>query len=369
MKIRRTLFAAIAFLTAAVAGAQTQPQVKNAQLETRAVSGNLESTMRGITSAQTAPLWVGYAAPMIQSKDGRRYSMCCGTWTNGERDCNPCALESSHGTNMTESDRPETGGGTVKLEGPAEMFVLLRVADHHVGRVVTLTDDCQADGGGLQVIWLTGVGPAESVALLAGIVTTADFGGRDIHEPADGALRAIAVHADASADKALASFVALDKPETLRSKTSFWLGNARGAAGVEALKRMAKNDPSQKVREQVTFALSQSSEKDALDELVRMAKEDQTAQVRGQALFWLAQKAGQRAVGAITEAIENDPDTEVKKKAVFALSQLPKDQGVPLMIQVASNNKNPAVRKQAMFWLGQSNDPRALAFFEQILTH
>jgi hypothetical protein len=27
------------------------------------------------------------------------------------------------------------------------------------------------------------------------------------------------------------------------------------------------------------------------------------------------------------------------------------------------------VRKQAMFWLGQSQDPRALAFFEQILSH
>jgi len=26
------------------------------------------------------------------------------------------------------------------------------------------------------------------------------------------------------------------------------------------------------------------------------------------------------------------------------------------------------VRKQAMFWLGQSRDPRALTFFEQILT-
>jgi hypothetical protein len=25
------------------------------------------------------------------------------------------------------------------------------------------------------------------------------------------------------------------------------------------------------------------------------------------------------------------------------------------------------VRKQAMFWLGQSQDPRALAFFEKIL--
>jgi HEAT repeat protein len=90
--------------------------------------------------------------------------------------------------------------------------------------------------------------------------------------------------------------------------------------------------------------------------------------VRGQALFWLAQKAGKKAEGAITGAIDNDPDTEVKKKAVFALSQMPKEEGLPKLIQVAQTNKNPEVRKQAMFWLGQSNDPRALEFFEKVLT-
>jgi HEAT repeat protein len=73
-------------------------------------------------------------------------------------------------------------------------------------------------------------------------------------------------------------------------------------------------------------------------------------------------------VGTINAAIDNDPDTEVKKKAVFALSQLPRDQGVPLLIDQARNNKNAAVRKQAMFWLGQSKDPRALKFFEEILS-
>jgi HEAT repeat protein len=52
---------------------------------------------------------------------------------------------------------------------------------------------------------------------------------------------------------------------------------------------------------------------------------------------------------------------------VFALSQLPKDEGVPKLIQVAENNRNPEVRKQAMFWLGQSQDPRALGFFEKVL--
>jgi HEAT repeat protein len=57
----------------------------------------------------------------------------------------------------------------------------------------------------------------------------------------------------------------------------------------------------------------------------------------------------------------------VKRQAVFALSQLPRGEGVTRLIDVAKNNRNPAVRKQAMFWLGQSQDPRALAFFEEVL--
>ena len=74
-----------------------------------------------------------------------------------------------------------------------------------------------------------------------------------------------------------------------------------------------------------------------------------------------------KIAGTITDALDNDPDTEVKKRAVFALSQLPKDDGVPKLIDVARKNRNPEVRRQAMFWLGQSNDPRALAFFEDVL--
>jgi HEAT repeat protein len=122
------------------------------------------------------------------------------------------------------------------------------------------------------------------------------------------------------------------------------------------------------VRNQVTFAFYVSRKPRATDDLIRMAHDDESRHVRGQALFWLAQKAGHRAAGTITDAIENDPDTSTKRSAVFALSQLPKDEGVPLLIQVARTNKNPAVRKQAIFWLGQSGDPRALAFFEQVLS-
>ena len=69
----------------------------------------------------------------------------------------------------------------------------------------------------------------------------------------------------------------------------------------------------------------------------------------------------------ISNAVLNDPDRGVKEQAVFALKQLPEDQGVPLLINVAKNNPDLAVRKKAMFWLGQSNDPRALDFFAQVL--
>jgi hypothetical protein len=34
---------------------------------------------------------------------------------------------------------------------------------------------------------------------------------------------------------------------------------------------------------------------------------------------------------------------------------------------VAETNTNPAVRKEAYFWLRQSQNERALAYFEQVL--
>jgi hypothetical protein len=41
---------------------------------------------------------------------------------------------------------------------------------------------------------------------------------------------------------------------------------------------------------------------------------------------------------------------------------------VPILIRIAKTNKDPEIRRRALFWLGQSDDPRALALFEEILT-
>ncbi len=147
-----------------------------------------------------------------------------------------------------------------------------------------------------------------------------------------------------------------------------WLDAVPAAASASFLKNLVISNTTDHLQNAAMLALSQQSDPAAVTALENLAGPLEPAHVRGQAIFWLAQEAGDRAAWFIKNAIENDPDTEVKKKAVFALSQLPKDEGVPKLIEVAQENKNRDVRKQAFFWLGQSNDPRALAFIEQVLT-
>lgn len=145
-----------------------------------------------------------------------------------------------------------------------------------------------------------------------------------------------------------------------------WLDGVSAGESIKLLTSLISG--ADRVRSGAMAALAMHRDEVAVPALLTLAKQDPSGRVRGDALFWLAQTAGRKVAGEITAAIDNDPDTDVKKRAVFALSQLPKDEGVPLLITVAKTNRNPAVRKQAMFWLGQSKDPRALQFFEQILT-
>lgn len=342
------------------AWSQDQPRILNAKQETISVSQNLDKTVATLVAESKDPAWIGYS---VEEVGGQGRACCENYYGRDDNGCGMCRLENGHdGFNTKRRD------GTVALEGADKLVVLLRVAEKHVMRIRVGSTNCTLDAGGLRLVWLKDVKAAESVALLKEYVRRADFEGADDHRISEQALTAIAQHRDASADRVLASLAAKDQPAELRKRTSFWLGVARGAAGLEVLQRMAKNDPDPDIRAQVTFALSVSKEPGALDEMIRMAHEDESSHVRGQALFWLAQKAGNKAASTITGAIEDDPDTEVKTKAVFALSQMPKDEGVPKLIQVAQTNRNPEVRKQAMFWLGESHDPRALAFFEKVLS-
>lgn len=344
-------------VAAASLGLAQQPRLSNAKVETRAITGGLDREFHSILTAEPGPAWVGYA---VRSVPGDHQMCCYSSFEdgNGNRCCRGCALEGAH-SGVTIANNP----GPISLESPGYIFVLFRIEQHAVDRIRTFLADCELDGGGLPIHWLTNVAPAESVAWLNQFATDGSFD----HRRSEPAMAAIALHADAAADAALERFVAPGQPEELRERATFWLGQARGRRGFEVLRHIVTEDASDRVREKAIFGLNVSREPEAVVVMVQVAKNDHSAHVRGQALFWLAHKAGEKAAAAITEAIENDPDTDVKKKAVFALQQLPPDEGVPLLIQVARANKNPAVRKQAMFWLGQSNDPRAVRFFEEVL--
>lgn len=349
-------------LQAVQTGGSGLPNFENAKVESRTLSGSLSDEISRWAKSSSEPQWLGYAVPAMSSDR----VICCGNgdWNgNGNYGCGTCKLENGQrGFNLSSTNTK------TELEGPHYVVVLFRASQGALGKIRVLSEICTVDAGGLRVTWLSAVEPAKSVEFLTSLVRGQDFSEHGPERLQHAALTAIAMHGDASADKALNSFVASNQPESLRKQTVFWLGEARGASGFQTLKQLAKTDTGNEVRSQITFALSLNKEPGAVDEMIRMAKEDESTHVRGQALFWLAQKAGKKASSTITDAIDNDPDTEVKKKAVFALSQMPKEEGVPKLIQVAETNKNREVRKQAMFWLGQSNDPRALEFFEKILT-
>jgi HEAT repeat protein len=427
-------------LSAAPLAAQP-PQIANGRVTAEAAGSPLRAAFQALVNRQTEPGWVGYSVPAVagdrtmccfDSRDGTSFVTGRGASSNGAC-CGTCRLERSSDGNQRVESSDRSGmpqGGPIRLESPGRLTVLFRVAARAVERIRVFSEDCALDAGGRPVIWLTGVNPVESVALLETFAVPGPErrGGSIL----DGAVTAIALHGDRTADAALTRLVSADRPEEVRRKVTFWLGHARGAHGLSTLQRVLRDDPSMEVRKGAVFGVSQSPEPGAFDVLAKVARTDPEprirsegvfwlsqqghqrasgiilealekdpapevrkkavfalsqlkndagvtpligiaktsgdAAVRGEAIFWLGQKAGARAAQAITDRIEQDPDTEVKKRAVFALSQMPPSEGVPLLINVARTNPTPAVRKQAMFWLGQSRDPRAISFFEEILT-
>jgi len=105
-------------------------------------------------------------------------------------------------------------------------------------------------------------------------------------------------------------------------------------------------------------------------DLLKIAKSDQVSRkVRRSAVFWLGQAVGDAATKGLTDLVDDgNADRDVRESAVFALSQRPREEGVPALIRIVRENKDPDLRRKAIFWLGQSDAPRALSLFEELLT-
>ena len=328
--------------------------VHSARLERRDASRGLQAAVDAVLRADQGPAWMAWRVPAV-SRPGDRNN-----WNDGEGRC------------VLDDDGDFRGDHGIRgnLE---DLIVLVRGTRGAVDRVTFSDARCTVDAGSRTVYWLDAVVPAESVRLIAGIVThtsRADGGDRDHgdrhRDPAQRGIAAVALHRDAAADVALGQFVQPSSPKWLRRDAAFWLGAARGEAGAAVITKLARADADDSFREHLTFVLTLTGEP-GIPTLIDLAKHDASSGVRGQALFWLAQKAGQRAIATLGQAVSDDPNSEVRKRAVFAISQLPKDDAVPKLIELAKTHRDPEVRKQAMFWLGQTGDDRAIAFFESVL--
>jgi HEAT repeat protein len=345
--------------SALIMSAQQQPKVSNTQFHSTPLSMGLSATVDRFRQSH-GPLWLGYAVQALP----RTHWSACSSWEHSSEVEGECCGE------IWLEDTSNTVNSSTQTDSPAPMlFVLARLDQGEVVKIRVAPAGCTLNAGGVAFEWLTGVGAEESAAFLGKMAASAaalrDSGDARGHL-VDESLSALSMHATPKTTEVLTS-LATDSNTHLREKAAFWLGAQRGHDGLLALRRLVANEQDSKLREKLAFDLSINSDPGAIGDLIEMAKTDSDNRVRSQALFWLAQKAGKKALGTLREAVENDPDFEVKKKAVFALSQLPKDESVPQLMHVADTNRNFAIRKEAIFWLGQSNDPRALAYIEQVL--
>jgi hypothetical protein len=147
------------------------------------------------------------------------------------------------------------------------------------------------------------------------------------------------------------------------------LGAAPAAAAAHFLLDLAVRSPGAAGHDAVFPAVLADSVT-VWPDLLRLARATAVPrETRRSAVFWLGQAAGEAATRGLTELVDDaSVELELKESAVFALSQLRGGEGIAALIRIARTHASPGVRKKALFWLGQSDDPRALALFEEILT-
>ena len=307
-------------------------QPVNAKVDTRSAAAGLEREFQSLLTAQPQPEWIAWDVPAVRGSE-----LGCELVRDGY-----------------------SSAGIVHLEPPDHAVILFRVEVNTVGKVRSLSPDCEIDAGGLPVHWLTAVAPAQSVALLATYVPQHEL-------DSNGALTAIAVHADAAADQALDRYLAASQPEWLRRRAASLEGSYRGRHGVDVLRNVLAKDPSEAVKQSAISGLARNKEPEALTLLLSTARTAGDARTRAQAIAALNRKPGQAVLDTINAAIAGDLDLSVRRRAVDALGSMPDGGGVPALIQLVRTSKDPAVRKQAMNKLQSSHDARADAFFEEVL--
>jgi hypothetical protein len=290
--------------------------------------------------------WMAFPMPVAE---GTR-SPCCwsGRWiTTGELGCKLASRHTSYGS---RSDSPLT----------ENVIVFTKLRSGQVQKLRVFGEQCPVDGNGEEITWLDRVDQKDALAWL-GSVADSDKG--------DGAMYALALHASDDATQRLLTLARGSDRDTA-SQAVFWLGEARGNQGFEALEGLLDELPAGKTRREIAFGLAMNDSAEAAALLGDIGRDDKDPQLRGQALFWLAQEYPVEAEALLLDLVRGERDTEVLDEAIFAISQLPGKSGSRMLLDIARDAEAPReARRQALFWLAQSDDEEALEELAALLTH
>ncbi len=97
---------------------------------------------------------------------------------------------------------------------------------------------------------------------------------------------------------------------------------------------------------------------------IRALSADCEIDAGGVQVHWLTGVKPSDAVALLT-TFTASPDLQLQRQAISALATV--SEGIPALIQIVKTAPDAALQKQAMNSLQQSRDPRALAFFEELL--
>jgi hypothetical protein len=332
------------------------PIVQNGQLHARA-GANVDEAVRAVGVA-AEPTWIGWREPMVDG--GRRV---CSTWSDGDMVVRGIVLEPRNAEN---DNRPQLTApqGPTSLDAGTGVVMLIRMVDGRVERVRTIGDDCPIDANGKTIEWLT-VTPAESLRFL-GALAQPGVSTNDSRRLAQSAASAIALHRDAGADALLDRMVAADA-ESDRDNAWRLIAAYRGRHGYDMLTRAIAAERNPGTRQRLVAALRQTSEPAAQEVLLSLATTDASEHVRSEAVIGYATMAGTKGLPQVVAIATKDTSEEVQRRAVSGIARWPPSTSVPALLSLARTSNAPAVRKEAVSALGRIDDPRALAYLEELV--
>lgn len=115
-----------------------QAPITNAKVDMRSAAQGVDRVVQSVATTRM-PAWIGYR---LAAAPGARRS--CGGF-----------------------------GPRVLLEPPTEFYVLARLEAGEIVRLRSFTPECDIDAGGLPLVWLTDLKPADGVAWLVQMARTA----------------------------------------------------------------------------------------------------------------------------------------------------------------------------------------------------